>query len=52
MDSPGFGAFGRPVFGREGDAPELRTRRRKFEANFGFVAADRAEENDVAFLFF
>lgn len=46
----GFGIFGRPVFGRECDAPELRARGGKFEADFGSVAAHRAEENDVALL--
>ena len=50
--SAGFGAFGRPVFRRKGDAPELRARRGKFEADFGFVAADGTEENDATFLFF
>ena len=48
----GFGTFGRPVFGREGDAPELRARRGKFEADFGFIAANGTEEYDGAFLFF
>jgi hypothetical protein len=47
-----LGAFGGPVFGREGDTPELRTWRGKLETDFGFVAADGAEKNDVALLFF
>jgi len=51
-DGAGLGIFGRPIFGREGDAPELGTRRGKFEADFGFVAANRSEENDGTLLFF
>jgi len=50
--SAGFGAFWGPIFGRESDAPELRARRGKFEADFGFIAANRAEEYDGTFLFF
>jgi len=48
----GFGTFWRPIFGREGDAPELRAGRRKFQADFSFVAADWSEENDGTFLLF
>ena len=48
----GFGAFGRPIFGREGDAPELRAGRGKFKADFSFIAANGTEEDDRAFLFF
>ena len=48
----GFGALGRPIFWREGDAPELGTGRGKFQADFSFVAANGSEENDRTFLFF
>ncbi len=51
-DGAGLRIFGRPIFGREGDAPELWTGRGKFEADFGFVAADGSEKNDGTFLFF
>jgi len=44
--------FGRPIFGGESDAPEGGARVRKFEADFSFAVADRAEKNDEAFLFF
>ena len=47
----GFGTLGRPIFWRKGDAPELRARGRKFQANFGFVATDGPEEYDLALLF-
>jgi hypothetical protein len=48
----GFGAAWSPIFGRKGNAPELRTRRGEFEADFRLFAAHRAQENNVAFLFF
>lgn len=41
-----------PVFGRKSNAPELRARRGKFQADFRFVAANRSEKNDVALLRF
>lgn len=50
--SAGFRALGGPVFRRKRDAPELRPRGRKLEADFGFVATHGAEENDLAFLIF
>jgi len=49
--SAGFRVFGRPVFGRKGDAPELRARGRKLETDFGLVATDGPEEYDLALLF-
>ena len=47
-----FGAFGRPIFGREGDAPELGAGHGEFQADFSFIAANGTEENDGTFLFF
>jgi hypothetical protein len=46
----GFGAARSPIFGRKSDTPELWPGRGKFEANFGFFAANRTEKNYVAFL--
>src|SRR5215813_12686419 len=48
----GFGAFRGPVFGREGDTPELGAGHGEFEANFGLVAAHGAKKNHVALLLF
>jgi hypothetical protein len=48
----GLGIFGRPIFGREGHAPELRAAGGKFQPNFGFIPAHRAEKRDITFLFF
>ena len=47
-----FRVFGRPILGREGDAPKLRARRREFKADFSFIAANRSKEDDRTFLFF
>src|SRR2546423_13771131 len=51
-DGAGFGVAGGPILGRKGDAPESRTRRGKFQANFRFAAAHRSEEGHVTFLLF
>jgi hypothetical protein len=48
----GFGISWGPVLWRKRDAPELRARGRKFEANFGFVTTHGAEKYDVALLLF
>src|SRR5258705_12834535 len=49
---PRFRIFWRPVLGRKRDAPELRTARGKFQADFRFVAADRAKKHNATFLLF
>ncbi len=52
MDCSGFGVFWRPIFRRKCNTPELRARRGKFKADFGFVASNRAKKHDVTFLLF
>src|SRR5215469_6458811 len=47
-----FSVFGRPVFGREGHAPEVRAWRREFNADFRSAAAHWPKKRHVAFLFF
>ena len=51
-ESAGFGMFGCPVLRGEGDAPEVGSRRRELQADFGFAGANRTEEGHVAFLVF
>lgn len=52
LRSAGFRTARRPILGRKGNTPELRAAGRKFQANFGFVAANGAEKGDNTLLLF